>query len=37
MYDNEELCPFNEISVLISGLLKPLIMLIPVQGKYGQK
>ena len=33
MFDNEELCPFNEISTLISGLLKPLIL---VQGKYGQ-
>ena len=34
MFDNEELCPFNEISMLISGLLKPLIL---VQGKYGRK
>ena len=34
VFDNEELCPFNEIATLISGLLKPLIL---VQGKYGRK
>ena len=26
MFDNEKLRPFNEISTLISGLLKPLIL-----------
>ena len=31
MFDNEELCPFNEMS-MISGLLKPLLL---VQGEYG--
>ena len=34
MFDSEDLCPFNEISTLISGLLKPLTL---VQGKYGRK
>ena len=33
-FDNKELCPFNDISTLILGLLKPLIL---VQGKYGRK
>ena len=34
MLDSEELCHFNEISTLISSLLKPLIW---VQRKYGKK
>ena len=34
VFDNEELCLFNEISTLISGLLKPLTL---VQGKYVRK
>ena len=31
VFDYEELCPFIEISTVISGLLKPLIL---VQGKH---
>ena len=34
VFDNEEWCHFNEIPMLVSGLLKPLIL---VQGKYGRK